>query len=74
VRGRGSLCARCSSASERAKSPAGDGFVCPYCRRELAWDTLKSAEAEISIYVREKIYYCPGCRSFLGVASWHTEG
>jgi hypothetical protein len=24
--------------------------------------------------VREKMYYCPGCRAILGVSSWHSEG
>lgn len=73
MRGAGPLCARCSAAAP-PPAPAPDGFLCPYCRCALTWETLRSAEAEISIYVREKIYYCPGCRSFLGVASWHTEG
>jgi hypothetical protein len=33
-----------------------------------------TSETEVTIYVREKIFYCPSCRSFLGVSSWHTEG
>lgn len=49
-------------------------FVCPYCRRELGWSTIGTSETEVTIYVREKIYFCPECRSFLGVSSWHTEG
>jgi hypothetical protein len=49
-------------------------FVCPYCRQEITWQTIGTSETEVTIYVREKIYYCPGCRAFLGVSSWHTEG
>jgi len=52
----------------------GTGPVCPYCRHEITWENLGSSETEISIYVREKLYYCPGCRAVLGIASWHTEG
>jgi hypothetical protein len=50
------------------------GFICPFCRCELSWETIKTSEIEVTIYVREKIYYCPSCRGFLGVSSWHTEG
>ena len=50
------------------------GFICPFCRCELSWENIKTSEIEVTIYVREKIYYCPGCRAFLGVSSWHTEG
>jgi hypothetical protein len=50
------------------------GFVCPFCRAELSWETLGYSETEVTIYVREKIYFCPKCRSMLGVSSWHTEG
>jgi hypothetical protein len=50
------------------------GFICPFCRIELSWENVKTSEIEVTIYVREKIYYCPGCRGFLGVSSWHTEG
>ena len=49
-------------------------FVCPYCRSALNWQTVGTTETEISIYVREKILFCPDCRSFLGVSSWHPEG
>ena len=41
---------------------------------ELTWENIKTSEIEVTIYVREKIYFCPGCRAFLGVSSWHTEG
>jgi hypothetical protein len=50
------------------------GFICPFCRCELSWESVKTSEIEVTIYVREKIYYCPACRAFLGVSSWHTEG
>lgn len=85
---RGSICSACSKAPTGAvrrvaekirdrlsgsESDAGD-FVCPYCRKELGWSTVGTSETEVTIYVREKIYYCPECRSFLGVSSWHTEG
>ena len=50
------------------------GFICPFCRCELSWENVKTSEIEVTIYVREKIYYCPSCRGFLGVSSWHTEG
>ena len=50
------------------------GPICPYCKIDLNWENLATVETEVTIYVREKIYFCPGCRSFLGVSSWHTEG
>ena len=50
------------------------GPVCPHCKYEISWENLGSSETEISIYVREKMYFCPGCRAILGIASWHTEG
>lgn len=50
------------------------GFVCPYCRFELTWENIGSSETEVTIYVREKIYFCPKCRALLGASSWHTEG
>jgi hypothetical protein len=51
-----------------------EGFICPVCRGALTWHTLGSSETEVTIYVREKIYFCPHCRALLGVSSWHTEG
>lgn len=56
------------------EAPDPGTFVCPYCRCPLSWENVGTSEAELSIYVREKIYYCPSCRAFLGVSSWHTEG
>jgi|SRR6185295_2572747 len=84
----GDVCRGCigtTTASDGAKRVAemvknrvhGDergGFICPFCRMELSWENIKTSEIEVTIYVREKIYYCPGCRAFLGVSSWHTEG
>jgi hypothetical protein len=52
----------------------GTGPICPHCSHEITWENLGTSETEISIYVREKMYFCPGCRAILGVASWHTEG
>ena len=59
---------------DRIQGSVRGGFVCPFCRHELSWENIKTSEIEVTIYVREKIYYCPGCRAFLGVSSWHTEG
>lgn len=60
---------------DRAKEEEnGKGPVCPYCRAELSWDNMESSETEVTIYVREKMYYCPSCRALLGFSSWHTEG
>ena len=59
---------------DRLHAEQRGGFVCPFCRSELSWETVKTSEIEVTIYVREKIYYCPSCRGFLGVSSWHTEG
>ena len=84
----GDVCSTCvggtkgSSASRRVAEAVRNrvhgtergGFICPYCRCELSWENIKTSEIEVTIYVREKIYYCPGCRAFLGVSSWHTEG
>jgi len=89
VTGQATLCAACSgvpaggSAARRVAEKVRDriqggeetgGFICPYCRKELSWETIRTSEVEVTIYVREKIYYCPDCRAFLGVSSWHTEG
>ncbi len=54
--------------------PGGTGPICPHCKHDITWENLGTSETEISIYVREKMYFCPGCRAILGVASWHTEG
>lgn len=59
---------------DRLQSTERGGFICPFCRCELSWENIKTSEIEVTIYVREKIYFCPGCRAFLGVSSWHTEG
>lgn len=88
LNGRSDVCAGCAgvspgdSAAKRVAQKVRDrlaggetgGFLCPYCRQELSWENLRTSEVEVTIYVREKIYYCPGCRAFLGVSSWHTEG
>ena len=88
VSGRADVCSACAgaapgdSAARRVAAQVRDrlsggetgGFNCPYCRTELSWESLRTSEVEVTIYVREKIYYCPGCRAFLGVSSWHTEG
>lgn len=58
----------------RAGRKAEGGPVCPYCRTELSWDNMETSETEVTIYVREKMYYCPSCRALLGFSSWHTEG
>jgi uncharacterized protein YbaR (Trm112 family) len=89
VEGRATVCARCSGGAatgaarrvaeqvrDRVSGASKDEgeFVCPYCRHELTWQNLGTSETEVTIYVREKIYFCPACRAFLGVSSWHTEG
>ena len=88
--GRGSYCLQCvASASTlidataknrrnlgaRPKAPKDDGGpLCPHCKSSLNWDNLGYSETEVSIYVREKMYFCTGCRAVLGFSSWHTEG
>jgi len=52
----------------------GTGPVCPHCRTAISWENVGTIETEMTIYVREKIFFCPGCRAFLGVSSWHSEG
>lgn len=88
VDGRGAVCSKCAKpptgavrrvavkVRDRLSGGSTDDaeFVCPYCRKELGWSTVGTSETEVTIYVREKIYFCPECRSFLGVSSWHTEG
>lgn len=84
----GDVCTKCMGTSSgqtaarrvaeqvknRVHGEENGGFICPYCRGELSWENIKTSEIEVTIYVREKIYYCPDCRAFLGVSSWHTEG
>ena len=53
---------------------SGTGPVCPHCKTDITWENMGTSETEISIYVREKMYFCPGCRAILGVSSWHSEG
>ena len=87
--GSGDVCASCigttasGSAARRVAEQVRDrvssggetgGFICHYCRCELSWENIRTSEIEVTIYVREKIYFCPSCRAFLGVSSWHTEG
>ena len=85
--GRGDVCTKCLGRSgssavkrvaekvrNRVQSTVRGGFVCPFCRCELSWENIRTIETEVTIYVREKIYFCPQCRAFLGVSSWHTEG
>ncbi len=84
--GDGALCPSCLSAGTAAVRVAaavkqriesddtGTGPVCPFCRAEISWENVGTIETEVTIYVREKIYYCPKCRAFLGVSSWHSEG
>ena len=52
----------------------GTGPICPHCKVDITWENMGTSETEISIYVREKMYFCPGCRAILGVSSWHSEG
>ena len=72
-KGKGRAKAKRPRAAETA-DPGGTGPVCPHCRHDITWENLGTSETEISIYVREKMYYCPGCRAILGVSSWHSEG
>lgn len=85
--GGGETCGRCTTSKTDAarrvaeavkgRIEAGqihDGPICPYCKIDLDWDNLSTTETELTIYVREKIYFCPKCKCFLGVSSWHTEG
>ena len=63
---------RSAARAAAAKDPQGP--VCPHCKTPLGWDNLGTSETEISIYVREKMYFCTSCRAILGFSSWHTEG
>lgn len=87
--GRGKYCLNCvAQVSTQLGTPArkpragakaavadtGDGPLCPHCKAGLTWENMHTSETEISIYVREKMYFCPGCRAVLGFSSWHTEG
>jgi hypothetical protein len=57
-----------------ANDSEGTGPICPHCKHDITWENMGTSETEISIYVREKMYFCPGCRAILGVSSWHSEG
>jgi hypothetical protein len=61
-------------ASRDGRDPDATGPVCPHCEHDITWENMGTSETEISIYVREKMYFCPGCRAILGVSSWHSEG
>lgn len=68
---KGGLCAACAAAPARK---AAAGPVCPHCKAEVTWDSMGTSETEVTIYVREKMYFCSRCRALLGFSSWHTEG
>ncbi|MBI2900787.1 MAG: hypothetical protein HYY17_11440 [Planctomycetes bacterium] len=73
--GTGAVARVSAAVKDRIRSgAAGDGPLCPFCRAEITWDNVASIETETTIYVREKIFFCPKCRAFLGVSSWHSEG
>ena len=74
MKGKKKKAKKARSAPAGGGDPGGTGPVCPHCRHEITWENLGTSETEISIYVREKMYFCPGCRAIVGVASWHTEG
>ena len=80
--GKGGICADCfvrsavssetAAASNRPETSTGP--ICPYCRTEVTWDNMGTSETDVTIYVREKMYFCSRCRALLGFSSWHTEG
>ena len=47
---------------------------CPGCKRLLSWNKIKIMENEISVFLRERLYYCPSCGAILGLSSWHQIG
>lgn len=47
---------------------------CPRCRKVVNWDNIEGLENDMTVYVQEKLYYCPHCGAILGVASWHSIG
>ena len=44
---------------------------CAKCDAIVTWDRVKIAENEPSVYIRERMYYCPECGAIVGVSSWH---
>jgi len=56
------------------KAAAVEGPCCPYCKASITWENLGASEIEVTIYVREKMYYCASCGGVLGFSSWHSEG
>ena len=47
---------------------------CPRCRKVVNWDNIEGLENDMTVYVQEKLYFCPFCGAILGVASWHSIG
>lgn len=47
---------------------------CPSCREVVTLETAKVLENELSVYLRERMYYCPSCGAVLGIACWHQMG
>lgn len=47
---------------------------CPRCRKVVNWDNIEGLENDMTVYVQEKLYFCPHCAAILGVASWHSIG
>ena len=44
---------------------------CPGCEKLLSWDRIKVLENELSVFLKERMYFCPGCGRILGMSSWH---
>ena len=47
---------------------------CSRCRKPVTWENIQAIENSMTVYVQEKLYYCPHCGAILGVASWHSIG
>ena len=45
---------------------------CRGCRQIVTWNTIKFVENDLSVYVKERMYFCPHCGVILGLSSWHT--
>ena len=44
---------------------------CPGCKKEISWDTVEAVESDMSVFMKEKMYFCPKCGVVLGISGWH---
>jgi uncharacterized protein with PIN domain len=58
---------------DRRPATAHAAAICPWCRQELAWESLARIERRLPDNVVESLYYCNRCRAILEFANYIEE-